>query len=89
MMWPLSHRIYLLGQAMGAAANSLLRAEFNLGFSEYLVLHGVGNKQLTSQAQLAGFVGVGDAGVSRIVTRSYRADYSPRGTIQRIDVAAC
>lgn len=69
MMRPLSHRIYLLGQAMGAAANSLLRAEFNLGFSEYLVLHGVGNKQLTSQAQLAGFVGVGDAGVSRIVTR--------------------
>jgi len=54
---------------MSAAADRLLRAKFDLGFTEYLLLHGVGNKHLTNQTELAGFVGVSDAGVSRIVGR--------------------
>jgi DNA-binding MarR family transcriptional regulator len=68
-MKPLSHRIYLLGQAMAVAADKLLRDKFGLGFTEYLALHGIGNKRLTSQAELTGFTGAGTAGVSRIVTR--------------------
>jgi DNA-binding MarR family transcriptional regulator len=68
-MRPLTHRIYLLGQALSSAAEKALRAEFDLGFSDYLALHGIASRQLSSQAELARFVGVTDAGISRIVSR--------------------
>ncbi|MGO9170612.1 MAG: MarR family winged helix-turn-helix transcriptional regulator [Rhodomicrobium sp.] len=68
-MRPLTHRIYLLGQTLSSSAEKALRAEFDLGFSDYLALHGVASRQLSSQAELARFVGVTDAGISRIVSR--------------------
>jgi DNA-binding MarR family transcriptional regulator len=65
----LTHRIYLLGRALTTAADKMLRAEFDMSFTEYLLLHGVETRKITDQDALGGFVGVGDAGVSRIVTR--------------------
>jgi DNA-binding MarR family transcriptional regulator len=58
-----------LGQALAAAAERLLRTGFDLSFTEYLVLYGVRNKKLSSQAELAGLVGIGVAGISRVVAR--------------------
>lgn len=68
-MRPLTHRIYLLGQTLSTSAEKALRAGFDLGFSDYLALHGIASRQLSSQAELARFVGVTDAGMSRIVSR--------------------
>jgi len=68
-MIPLTHSIYLLGQAIGASAEKLLRDEFGFGFVDYLVLHGVGKKKLTHQAALAPLVGVGVTGLSRAIRR--------------------
>ncbi len=68
-MRPLTHRIYLLGQALGSSAEKVLRAGFGLGFNDYLALHGLEGRQRCSQAELASFVGITDAGISRIVTR--------------------
>lgn len=68
-MRPLTHRIYLLGQALSASAEKILRAELNLGFSDYLALHGVESRKLSSQSEVASFVGVTDAGISRIISR--------------------
>ena len=67
-MRPLTHRIYLLGQALSSSAEKVLR-ELGLGFSDYLALHGLEGRQGCSQAELASFVGITDAGISRIVTR--------------------
>ncbi len=68
-MRPLTHRIYLLGQILSASGEKLLRADFGLGFTDFLALHGLRSRQLRSQAELASFVGVTDAGISRIVSR--------------------
>jgi hypothetical protein len=68
-MKPLSHRIYLLGQALSRAADKILRAEFDIGFSEYLALHCVESRHLSCQAELSEFVGLSDAGIIRIVAR--------------------
>lgn len=59
----------MLGQQLGSSADQALRAEFNLGFSDYLALHGVGARKLAAQEELRQFVGVTPAGISRIVTR--------------------
>ena len=68
-MQPLTHRIYLLGQALNRRAEDILRPKFDLGFAEYLALQGVARRRLSSQSELAAFVGVTDAGISRIVSR--------------------
>ncbi len=68
-MRPLTHRIYLLGQALGAAAESLLRAALDIGFSDYLALHQIGARSRPWQSEIAALIGVTDAGMSRIVTR--------------------
>lgn len=68
-MRPLTHRIYLLGQVLGQMADGHLRTVFDLSFNEFLLLRGVGSGQLHSQADLKGIVGIGEAGVSRIVSR--------------------
>ncbi|MFY9641931.1 MAG: MarR family winged helix-turn-helix transcriptional regulator [Rhodomicrobium sp.] len=68
-MRPLTHKIYLLGQVLSSSADRLLRARFGLGFNGYMALHALENVQQCSQAQLAGFVGITEAGISRIVTR--------------------
>jgi len=68
-MHPLTHRIHLLGQALSSSAEKILRAEFEIGFSDFLCLLGVARNQLPSQTELARFVGVSEAGISRIVTR--------------------
>jgi len=68
-MRPLTHRIHLLGQALGAAAETLLREEFGIGFSDYLALHQTGARDRPSQSEIAALIGVTDAGMSRIVSR--------------------
>ena len=68
-MSPLTHRIFRLGQALGATADRLLRDRCDLGFTDYLLLLGVQTKRGASQAELAQRAGVGDAGASRIVSR--------------------
>lgn len=68
-MRPLTHRMYLLAQALSLGAEEILRAGFDLGFTDYLALHGVASGRASSQSELAAFVGVTDAGISRIVSR--------------------
>ena len=68
-MRPLTHRIHLLGQALGAAAETLLRERFGIGFSDYLALHQIGARTRPSQSEIAALIAVTDAGMSRIVTR--------------------
>lgn len=68
-MRPLTHKIFLLGQSLSSSAEKLLRPRLDLGFSDYLALHGVAKHKLSSQSELAKFVGVTDAGISRIVSR--------------------
>lgn len=68
-MRPLTHRIYLLGQALATAADQRLGAALGLSFGEFLLLNAVAGGEAKSQGDLAACVGVGDAGVSRMVSR--------------------
>jgi DNA-binding MarR family transcriptional regulator len=68
-MRPLTHRLYLLGQMLGSSAEKLLRSELGIGFTDYLTLHGLESRRRCSQAEIADFAGVTEAGMSRIVSR--------------------
>ncbi|MCB9992185.1 MAG: winged helix-turn-helix transcriptional regulator [Hyphomicrobiaceae bacterium] len=62
-------RINLAAQAIAHTADALLRQQCDLSFNEFLLLRGVGSGDLQSQGDLKGVTGIGEAGISRIVSR--------------------